>query len=131
MNGEPRGWSPYIAGGLSGLLLVLSVLVTDNFFGASTSFARTAGLLEKLFYPGHVAAKEYFNWVVPAIEWQWMFVFGIILGAFISAATDGSFRVKAVPDMWQGRFGPGRLRRFSAAFMGGAVGMFGARLAGG
>jgi len=41
------------------------------------------------------------------------------------------FRIQAVPDMWQARFGPGITPRAIVAFIGGTVAMFGARLAGG
>ena len=44
-------WSPYLAGALSGVVLVLSVWIAGKFFGASTSFVRSAGLIEKLFSP--------------------------------------------------------------------------------
>ena len=68
---------------------------------------------------------------VPKIDWEWMFVIGIFIGAFISSTTSGSFQLKAVPDMWARRFGPGRMKRDIAAFFSGMVVMFGARLAGG
>ena len=42
------GWSPYVAGGLSGLVIIVSVLWTGQFFGASTSFVRSVGMMEKL-----------------------------------------------------------------------------------
>lgn len=129
---EKGRWSPYLAGALSGLVAVLSVWITGKYFGASTSFVRTAGMLEKLFNPERVARMEYFIKETPEVEWQWMFVVGILLGALIAAVTSGSFRWQKLPDMWQERFGPASmLGRFLTAFIGGAVLMFGARLAGG
>jgi uncharacterized protein len=75
---------------------------------------------------------DYFIKVVPKIDWQWMFMIGIVLGAFISAVTSGSFKLQAVPDMWAERFGARSVgRRAVYAFIGGAVAMFGARLADG
>lgn len=129
---EKGSWSPYLAGGLSGLVAVLSVWITGKYFGASTSFVRTAGMIEKLFNPERVARMEYFIKETPEVEWQWMFVVGILVGALIAAVTSGSFRWQRLPDMWQERFGPASgLGRFLTAFIGGAVLMFGARLAGG
>ncbi|SDB42593.1 hypothetical protein SAMN05660653_02036 [Desulfonatronum thiosulfatophilum] len=125
------GWSPYVAGGLSGLLGVMSVWLTGQFFGASTSFVRTAGMIEQWFGPERVAQLEYFTRVVPHIDWQWMFVVGIVLGSLISAATSGSFRWQSVPDMWHRRFGHTPVKRAVLAFSGGVVAMFGARLADG
>ena len=125
------GWSPYVAGALSGVVLILSVWITGKFFGASTTFVRSAGMVEKLFSAERVAAMEYFVKELPEIDWQWMFVIGILLGSFISAVTSGSFRLQAVPDMWERRFGPSRAKRAAVAFIGAAVAMFGARLADG
>lgn len=128
---EDNGWSPYLAGGLSGLVLILSVAVAGKFFGASTTFVRTAGIIEKLFDAERVAQMAYFVKTVPKIDWQWMFVVGILIGSFFASTTSGSFRWQALPNMWEARFGPSRAKRAAVAFIGGTVGMFGARLAGG
>jgi hypothetical protein len=128
---EDVGWDPYLAGALSGVVLVLSVWLTGKFFGASTTFVRSAGMIEKLFSAERVAGMEYFLKELPQIDWQWMFVVGIFLGSFISAVTSRSFRWQAVPDMWERRFGNSRARRAVVAFIGAVVAMFGARLADG
>lgn len=128
---EPKGWNPYIAGALTGLLLILSVWVAGKYVGASTTFVRGAGFLEMIFSAERVATMEYFVKELPKIDWQWMFVVGIFFGSLIAALTSGSFRWQAPPAMWEQRFGPGRLKRGIVAFFGGAVAMFGARLADG
>ncbi len=132
MSQRDGGWSPYIAGALSGLVGVFSVWFAGQYFGASTSFVRTAGMIEQFFGPQRVAGMEYFINVVPRIDWQWMFVVGIFLGALISSVTSGSFKLQAVPDMWAARFGEkSTVKRALTAFFGGVVAMFGARLADG
>ncbi len=126
-----KGWSPYTAGALTGLLMILSIWFTGKYFGASTSFVRTAAMLERLMAPERVAALPYFVRNAPVIDWQWLFVAGILVGAFISAKLFGDFRWEAVPPMWRERFGPNPWKRGGVAFAGGVVAMFGARLAGG
>ncbi|MBU1002673.1 MAG: YeeE/YedE family protein [Proteobacteria bacterium] len=128
---SPKPWNPYLCGGLSGLLIVLSVWVTGKYFGASTSFVRSAGLIEQLFDPERVGLMDYFTKVTPTIDWQWMFVAGIFAGSYLAAKLIGGFKVQAVPDMWQARFGPGVGKRALMAFFGGILALFGARLAGG
>jgi hypothetical protein len=96
-----KGWNPYLAGGLSGLVSILSVWIAGKYLGASTTFVRTSGMIEKLFDPERVAKMEYFIREAPKIDWQWMVVVGIMIGSFIAAATSGSFRMQALPDMWQ------------------------------
>ncbi|RLA89547.1 MAG: YeeE/YedE family protein [Deltaproteobacteria bacterium] len=125
------GWSPYLAGALAGLVAVLSVGFSGKYLGASTSFVTSAGMIEKLVDAERVARMSYFMQEIPHIDWQWMFLVGIFLGAWLSATTSGSFRVQGVPDRWQQRFGPSRIRRALAAFSGGFIAILGARLTGG
>jgi len=128
---DPEGWSPYVAGGLSGLVIVLSVWLAGKFVGASTTFVRTAGMLEKLINPERVARMPYFLKISPHLDWQWMFVAGIFFGSLLAAKLYGDFRWQAVPPGWERRCGPSRVKRGLVAFGGGVVAMFGARLAGG
>lgn len=128
---DPGAWNPYVAGALSGLVSIGSVWVAGKYFGASTTFVRGAGFLEKFIEPAKVAKMEYFLKEKPIVDWQWMFVIGILIGAFIASASSGSFRLQAVPDMWRERFGDSALKRGAVAFFGGTIAMFGARLADG
>jgi uncharacterized membrane protein YedE/YeeE len=130
-NKEDKGWSPYLAGALTGVVIILSAAIEGQYFGASTCFVRVAGFIEQIFSGEHVVSSEYFNRIAPYVDWQVMMVLGILIGAFISSMTDGSFQIKAVPDMWAERFGPSPLKRGLFAFIGGIILMFGARLAGG
>lgn len=128
---ESGGWNPYIAGALTGLLLVFSVWFTGKYVGASTTFVRSAGFIEMLFSPERVAALDYFKKEIPKIDWQFLFVVGIFFGALLASTTSKSFRLQAVPPMWESRFGPGKAKRAVVAFIGGTIAMFGARLADG
>jgi uncharacterized protein len=128
---EPKGWNPYLAGALTGLLLVFSVWFTGKYIGASTTFVRAAGYVEQAFNPERVAALEYFKKELPKVDWQFLFVIGIFFGSLIASTTSKSFRVQAVPTMWDSHFGPSKLKRGIVAFVGGAIAMFGARLADG
>jgi uncharacterized membrane protein YedE/YeeE len=128
---EDRGWSPYLAGTLTGGVIIVSAWIAKQYFGASTCFVRVAGYFERLFSVDHVTTREYFRRFFPAVDWQMMMVLGILIGSFISSVTSGSFQIKAVPEMWAERFGPSPVKRGVVAFLGGFVLMFGARLAGG
>ena len=125
------GWSPYVAGALTGVLMLLSVWIAGKYFGASTMFVRSAGMVEQVFNADRVSKMDYFVKESPKIEWQWMFVVGILVGSLISAKISGSFKWKAVPDMWGTRFGATPVKRGVVAFVGGVVAMYGARLADG
>ncbi|HOG18266.1 MAG: putative inner membrane protein [Syntrophaceae bacterium PtaU1.Bin231] len=126
-----KTWSPYIAGALAGLLLVLSVFLTGKFYGASTTFVRAAGFVEQAVAPEKVAGMEYFLKEKVKVDWQFLFVVGVLFGAMASAWLSKEAKAVPVPPMWESRFGPSRARRWAAAFLGGIVLMFGARLADG
>jgi hypothetical protein len=131
-----KTWNPYLAGSLTGVLLVLSVLISGQYLGASTTFARSASVIEQALGID-VSAFEYFTTgkgkygpsSLP--NWQLLFVVGIMIGAFTASKLSGDFKLQAVPDMWIERFGPSPLKRAVVAFAGGLIGLFGARLAGG
>jgi len=128
---EAGSWSPYLAGALTGLLIVLSAYFTGNFFGASSSFVRAAVIIEQFFSPEHVARSSYLARYLPRIDWQWLFLTGVCLGAFGSALLSGDLAGRGIPGMWESRFGPNMARRAAAAFAGGFVILVGARIAGG
>ena len=134
---DDGAWSPYIAGALVGVLAIASALATTRitpktqFLGASTTFVRAVGLCERAVAPGHVASNAYFTKEKVKVDWQFLFVTGIFVGALISALTSSSFKLESVPAIWKARFGGSVAKRAIGALCGGAVAMFGARLADG
>ena len=46
---KDKGWNPYLAGALTGVVMIFSVWFAGKYFGASTTFVRTAGMIEKVF----------------------------------------------------------------------------------
>jgi len=55
-----------LTGALSGLVGIFSVWFAGQYFGASTSFVRTAGLIEQFFGAERVTQMDYFIKVAPA-----------------------------------------------------------------
>ena len=131
------GWSPYLAGALAGLLAVASAWATTkwmgktSYLGTSTTFVRAAGLLECTVAPEHVKANAYFTKEKVRVDWQFMLVLGIFLGALAGSLTDRSFKLESVPPAWAERFGPSVAKRAAAAVLGGMAAMVGVRLADG
>ncbi|HPF21611.1 MAG TPA: YeeE/YedE thiosulfate transporter family protein [Syntrophomonas sp.] len=132
MNGDHKnGLNPYIGGALTGLLIILSVAVSGNYFGTSTSIVQLLGMLEKFISPFQVAQTEYFKVVNPVISWQILFVTGIFIGGFLGATLFGEFKWRFFPDLWKNHLGTSYVKRGLFAFLGGMIAMIGARLAGG
>jgi hypothetical protein len=65
------------------------------------------------------------------VDWLLMIGAGMVIGGFLAALLRGGLNPRSVPRLWKSRFGPSRLKRFSAAFAGGFLLLFGARIAGG
>lgn len=126
-----KSWNPYIVGALIGILSMFSFYTANKPLGVSTAFSRTAGMIERIFAPEYVANNLYFQQKTPKIDWQWMLVIGILIGAFLSAKLSGDFKKVVVPKLWERRFGKSRKKRLLLSFLGGVVLLFGARLAGG
>ena len=124
-------WSPYAAGAGIGVLSWLTLFFSGHPLGCSTSFARTAGMIEKLFRGKNVEEKLFYREIPPVVDWQWMLVVGMALGAFLSAQLSGDFRLQWVPPRWEAVFGGDRMARTVVAVAGGILLGFGSRWAGG
>lgn len=124
-------WSPYVVGALIGVLSWFAFWTVDRPIGVSTAIARTAGMLERVVAPEHVSSNAYFTKFRPVVDWEWMLVLGMAFGAFVSSGLSGDRASEPVPAIWRRRFGPSPAKRYAGALFGGAILMFGARLAGG
>lgn len=80
--------------------------------------------------PEYVAAKAHYRMTPGPGSWLLAFVVGMAIGGFL-AGLRSPVPVRDVPEIWERRFGPSRALRFAAAFVGGFLILFGARLAGG
>ncbi len=125
-------WSPYLVGAGIGMLSWVAFAVFGDPLGVTTAYSRVASLFAvPVIGTDAVAANSY--WKSMPLKWDYgvWFLVGIPLGAFLSAVLSGTWRLELVPEVWEERFGPSVVKRFVAAFLGGGVIMYGARLAGG
>ncbi len=134
----PR-WSPYVVGAGIGVLSWVTFYFMNKALGTSTSFVGASGALLCTVACEHVEQNAYFAKTLgakgggfkPVFDWQMALVFTMALGAFISAWFGRTFKVERVPTLWQSRFGPSVAKRYAAAFVGGVILIFGARMADG
>jgi len=127
-------WSPYVVGSGIGVLSWITFALMGSALGVSTTPVRVAGLLGSLFSPEHVRATTYYmNYFqrAPAIEWQFALVLLLPVGAWTAARLAGSRRLEHMPNIWRETIGGTRGSRYFWSFIGGAILLFGARLAGG
>lgn len=125
-------WSPYLVGALIGVLSMLTFYFSDKPIGASTAYARLAGLVGKAIAPRHTESLKFYQDNKPSVDWEVMLVLGAVGGAFFAAWHGNELTNQFLPPMWESRFGEGTVAlRAGAALLGGVFMAFGARLAGG
>lgn len=127
-------WSPYAVGAGIGILSWLTFAWMGHALGVSTTAVHVAGGMESSVAPSHVEANPYYSETFGGsalVNWQFMLVLMLFVGAWIASRLSGTRPAEHVPELWAWRFGPSRALRYSFAFLGGAVLMFGARLADG
>lgn len=136
MPNEPvLSWK--IAGLLLGLLLITATALVKP-VGVSTQYVVTDAVVLHSAAPNLTESNEYLAKYGEKNDWGigygWMFVVGMFLGGGLSAFVTksvGQREVAALPPMWKTQFGASSPRRMMHAFLGGALLLFGARLAGG
>lgn len=123
--------SPYVIGGALGLLNTFSFATAKRGLGVTTAFESTAALAGRQVAPdamnvnAYVAERE----ETPKVDWESLLVLGVLAGSFLASRGASSPRTRAVPSSWLRRFRPSPGKRYAQAFVGGAVMMFGARMA--
>jgi hypothetical protein len=126
-------WPWWQAGLLLGLLNMVAFYTANYYLSVSTTFSRAAGMLVGLLAPEHVATNAYWKMVKPIVDWQFMLVIGIPLGAYLAARLSQravAFSTK-LPETWVNRFGTSPGRRWVLGLLGGILVGFGARFADG
>jgi uncharacterized membrane protein YedE/YeeE len=126
-----REWPWWQAGILLGLLNMFAFYTANYYLSTSTTFSRAAGMILRLVAPEHVAANAYYQAHKPIVDWQFMLVIGLFLGALLASKLSGQFRLSLVPDLFAARFGQGTARRWGIGLLGGMLLGFGARMADG
>jgi uncharacterized protein len=126
----PRTWDWRVSGVLLGLLLTLAVGIAEP-IGVSTAYVTSWGMALRELAPRWAAASPALQKAGMAITAEWTLVLGVALGGLAAALASRSRTRQGVPEVWARRFGPSVGRRFVGAFAGGALLLFGARLAGG
>ncbi|APX89052.1 hypothetical protein BV394_04360 [Brevirhabdus pacifica] len=145
----PLSWKT--GGFLLGAVFFLAVALVKP-IGVSTQFVIFDGILWSAADSAVVAVDEaaksgytspnaylaksggkYAKAIANPLNYGFVFVLAIMLGAGISGWLRGSFKDahRFMPEVWLENHGPTPVRRFAVAFLGGFLVLYGARLAGG
>ena len=127
-----------VAGIALGLLLTLATALVKP-LGVSTQYVVTDAIAIHQIAPEYAESNAYLSKYGEKTDWGvgygWMLVLGMFVGGGATALIFRSRQPEAdkgsMPPMWSSQFGPSHAKRYAAAFLGGALLLFGARLAGG
>ncbi len=137
-------------GGLAlGLVFFLAVLLVKP-IGVSTQFVILDGIIWDAVDPAVVTQTEdgkytstnaylaksggkYAKNVANPLNYSFVFVIAMVIGAAVSAYLRGGVakEERVMPPIWRANFGDSHMKRYLAAFVGGFIVLYGARLAGG
>ncbi|HBS49631.1 MAG TPA: hypothetical protein DEA05_05880 [Rhodobacteraceae bacterium] len=142
----PLNWKT--GGLLLGLVFFAAVLLVKP-IGVSTQFVILDAIIGDAVNPGLITETEegytstnaylaksggkYAGNAANPLNYSFVFVLAMAAGGFLSAMTRGGIPKpdRRVPALWRANFGDSPLRRHAAAFLGGFIVLYGARLAGG
>lgn len=130
---RPRGrWNPYVVGAGLGILSWAAFAVVNTPLGISTPISSAASLCAAPVMGSDAVANNAY-WTKFPFKWDYhmLFLVGTFLGSLVSVLASRTFRLETVPTAWLERFGDRKGRRLAVAFFGGAIIMYGARMAGG
>ena len=126
-----EAWSPYLVGAGIGVLSWFAFTSAKRPLGITTAFESTAVGLGQKVAPGASGANTFIAEAdkPPRLDWEWTLAAGVVAGAMLSAMATGDTDRGTVPLRWARTFGPSPAVRQTGAFLGGALMMFGARMA--
>jgi len=135
-------------GVLLGLVFFLAVLLVKP-IGVSTQFVILDAIIADVVNPDLITPTEdgysstnaylaksdgkYANNAANPLNYSFVFVLAMALGAFLSAMARGGVGAdeRKLPAIWYANYGDTPVKRYAVAFMGGFIVLYGARLAGG
>lgn len=130
-EGKAR-WNPYLVGIGIGVLSWLAFGLVNQPLGISTALSSASSVCA-LPVMGSEGVAQNAYWAKTPFKWDggMLFLVGTFLGSLLSVLISRTFRWEKVPATWAQQFGNSTPKRFIAAFLGGVIIMFGARMAGG
>src|SRR5215213_1200807 len=131
-----KSWSPYVVGIGIGVLSWFAFATANKHLAITLQHEHIAAMVQMVVAPEAVAHNRYYSvraqaGLQPKISWYLMLLAGVFLGSMLSSWLSGDRSRITVPALWGWRFGESKGKRFAAAFVGGAIMVLGARVAGG
>ena len=125
-------WNPYLVGIGIGVLSWIAFAVVNQPLGISTALSSVSSACAMPVMGSEAVAQNAYWAKFPLkLDGGMLFLIGTFLGSLASVLASRTFRLEKVPVTWSQHFGGSSAKRLLAAFLGGVIIMFGARMAGG
>lgn len=125
---DTSGVPPWVTLGILFGLLGVAAIALYGPIGVSSTYPRVLGGLARALSPEWASQVPYFEKMGAVLKPETMLVVGLLIGGFVASRFGGG-KAPAVENVHPGETTP--KRRYWDAFLGGALIVFGARLAGG
>jgi len=125
-----QSWSPYAVGAAIGGLETVAMLTAKKPLGITTVFENIAVMAAEKIAPKKLNIEAYKkeSGHTPVIDWQTGLVAGVVLGSLYSSRISKDTKPSLL-SRWRSRTKAAPTRGYAAAAAGGALMMFGARMA--
>jgi hypothetical protein len=110
--------------------IIVFIFATYGPPASSSGFVSTLRGLWEAVAPSYPEGKAHYQMLPGVGSWLMAFVVGMAVGGFVGGRSS-KVEVRDVPELWERRFGPSRVKRYAATFAGGFLILFSSRLAGG
>jgi hypothetical protein len=131
-----KSWSPSVVGAGIGVLSWFAFASVNEHLAITLQFEHVAALTERAAMPDAARHNPYYavraaEGKAPKVSWELMLLVCVFFGGMLSSWLSGDRDTIKVPLCGSGVLARSSSKRFAFAFLGGAVMIFGARLAGG
>ncbi len=130
MRGKESNYWPWFPAAIALAGIIVFIFATHGPPASSSGFVSLLKGFWQNTVPDYAEAKEHYRSIGGIGSWLFAFVLGMGIGGFIGGRTLKR-KIEDVPEIWVKRFGPSRMKRYGATFLGGFLILFASRLAGG
>src|ERR1043166_4670973 len=118
------------------MLSWFAFVTADRHLAVTLQYEHIPALMAKAIAPSVENSNQYYavrarQGLSPNIGWYMMLIVGVYFGSLVSSWLSKENSRIRVPPLWRWKFGPNVAIRLIMAFLGGALMVFGARIAGG